>query len=116
MTLYARPLLPRHRISLATMLASLVVTLTSLVGNTIISPVSLAQTVAYIGVVTALLVLWANRVPLVRIAGVWLPNQVQSIRRWAPLVEKKATQWVRSQRGYTKAVVSAWTWARRRTI
>lgn len=104
--LYSRPFLPRSHIPLWITLLSLAITITSLVGNIVLSPLALAQTVAYAGVLIALILTWANRVPLVRIVGAWLPTQISSFSKVVPSLAEKAAIWVTQQRKEAKAVVS----------
>ncbi|CAO1636732.1 unnamed protein product [Parajaminaea phylloscopi] len=104
LVLFSRPFLPRKRISLLTMIISLGITITAFVGNVILSPLVLGQTVAYAAIIAAVILTWHNRVPLVRVFGAWLPAQFPVLLKVIPGLEKKAATWVQTQRRQTRAV------------
>lgn len=116
--LFSRPLLPRSKVSLPTILLSLSITTVSLVGNVLLSPTSLGLTLAYLGVVGGTAICWANRVPIARIGLVWLPAQIDWFRRLGASsggvgggrkvvrLDQRAEMWIRETRRSTRAVVS----------
>lgn len=103
--LYSRLRLSKQRTHLGIPLLALSITLVSIIGNAVLAPTALGQALAYGIVLAALLLVWANRVFCVRVACVWLPEQVGLLRRYTR-INKVASQWIRTERRRNRAVVS----------
>ncbi|CAO1615285.1 unnamed protein product [Sympodiomycopsis kandeliae] len=102
--LYSRPLMPHRKLSLVTILVSLGITITALAGNVALSPVSVGQSIAYAAVLVGVLLVWAYRVPLIRVACIWMPGQMRPLRRCLFGLERRAAEWVTSSRKKNKVV------------